>query len=392
MNNPKIFDKSRLDILIYAQDGRGLGHVSRSAAIGMALRRLYPELKVMLLTGFRETQMLLGECPLDWMKLPSYETLIEKGRARGKIGDMNLKNCYLGPAREKFIASIIWEFIPRLILVDHLPLGRKDELSSSLILSLGTDTRWVLGMRSISGEDNKLWSEQSRKTFKKHYDSLLWYGDTLILGSTNRDRLESFFSIQVRATGYVSRFMEITHWQKDGIKGASNVVSLPWMTRETKSLLNAISGVLQKTGDRYGHWRFFVNMKGLSTHAVQEKEALENLPFCSFEQLSDQYFNALKNANLLVTYGGYNSLCDVIASGVPAIVVSRTLNDHEQEEHVKRLKKATAEQIIHLREGMITSEMLYGAIKSQVNKEKIKRPLIRLNGAEETAHILANYL
>ncbi len=392
MTYPKIFDKSRLDILIYAQDGRGLGHVSRSAAIGMALRRLYPELKILLLTGFRETQMLLGECPLDWMKLPSYKTFIEKGSARGKLGDMNLKNCYLGPAREKFIESIIWEFRPRLMLVDHLPLGRKDELASSLMLSQNTDTRWVLGMRSISGNDNKLWSQESKKTFQKYYDALFWYGDESILGSANRERLERFFSSQARGTGYVSRFMEIIHWQEDGIKDASNVVSLPWMTNETKSLLNTISGTLKKMGDKYGHWRFFVNRKDLTSHAAQEKEALENLPFCSFEQVSDQYFNALKNANLLITYGGYNSLCDAIAAGVPTIVVTRTLNDQEQEEHVKRLQEAAGEQIVHLREGMISSEILYGAIKSQINKEKMKRALIKLSGAEETAHILANYL
>ena len=153
-----------------------------------------------------------------------------------------------------------------------------------------------------------------------------------------------------------------------------------------------IVNTLKKMGDRYGHWRFFVNMKGLSNHAAQEKEVIENLPFCSFEQLSDQYFNALKNANLLITYGGYNSLCDVIAAGVPSIVVTRTMNDQEQEEHVKSLKEAAGEQIIHLREGMISSEMLYESIKSQVTKEKMKRPLINLNGAEETAHILANYL
>lgn len=392
MNYPKIVDKSRLDILIYAQDGRGLGHVSRSAAIGMALRRLYPQLKVLLLTGFRETQMLLGECPLDWMKLPSYDTLIKKGKAQGKIGDMNLKNCYLGPARETFIESIIWEFRPRLILVDHLPLGRRDELSSSLILSLDTDTRWVLGMRSISGNDNKLWSEESRKTFKKHYDSLLWYGDKSILGCANHERLEGFFSTQAKETGYVSRFMEISHWQKDGIKGASNVVSLPWMTKEGKSLLNTISGTLKKMGNRHGHWRFFVNMRDLSKHAAQEKKAIEKLSFCSFEQLSDQYFNALKNANLLITYGGYNSLCDAITAGVPSIVVTRTLNDQEQEEHVKRYQEAAGEQIVHLREGMISSEMLYRAIESQINMEKRKRPLIKLSGAEETAHILANYM
>ena len=366
--------------------------MSRGAAIGMALRRLYPELKVLLLTGFKDTQMLLGECPLDWMKLPSYQTLIIRGQARGKIGDMNLKNCYLGPAREKFIESIIWELRPRLILVDHLPLGRKDELSSSLILSLDTDTRWILGMRSISGDDTKLWSRVSRETFQKHYDSLLWYGDKSILGSENHERLERFFSIQARVTGYVSRFMEIIHWQKDGLKGTSNVVSLPWMTKETKSLLNTISGTLKKIGDRYGNWRFFVNMKDLSNQAAQEKDAIENLTFCSFEQLSDQYFNALTNAKLLITYGGYNSLCDVIVAGVPAIVVTRTLNDQEQEEHVKSLQEAAGKQIIHLKEGTISSEMLYEAIESQINKEKVKRPVIKLSGAEETAHILANYL
>ena len=391
VNNPKIFDKSRLDVVIYAQDGRGLGHVSRSAAIGMALRRLYPKLKVLLLTGFRETQMLLGACPLDWMKLPSYKTFIEKGRAKGKIGDLNLKNCYLGPAREKFVASIIWEFRPRLILVDHLPLGRKDELLASLTLSLDTDTRWVLGMRSISGDDNTLWSGESKKAFKKHYDALLWYGDKTILGSADLERLERFFSIQARDTGYVSRFMEIIHWQKGGFTGESNVVSLPWMTTETKNLLKTISGTLKKLGDRYGHWRFFVNMTDLSNQAAPEKKAIENLPFCSFEQLSDQYFNALENANLLITYGGYNSLCDVIAAGVPAIVVTRTLNDQEQAEHVRRLQKAAGEQIIHVKEDIISSEMLYGAIQSQVNKRKMKSPLIRLSGAEETAHILANY-
>jgi predicted glycosyltransferase len=186
--------------------------------------------------------------------------------------------------------------------------------------------------------------------------------------------------------------MEITHWQKDGIKGAPNVVSLPWMTKATKSLLNTISVTLKKLGAQYGPWRFFVNMKDLSSHAAQEKAAIENLPFCSFEHLSDQYFNALQKAKILITYGGYNSLCDVIAAGVPAIVVTRTLNDQEQEEHVKRLQEAAGEQIIHLKEGMISPEMLDGAIKSQAYQEKIKRPAIKLSGAEETAHILANYL
>lgn len=336
--------------------------------------------------------MLLGECPLDWMKLPAYETSIEKGKARGKIGDTNLKNCYLGPAREKLIESITREFRPRLILVDHLPQGRRDELTSSLMLTHDTDTKWILGMRGISGADTKLWSGESKKTFIKHYDSLLWYGDETILGRENLERLETFFSIQPKSVGYVSRFNEIIHWQKERIGGVTNIVSLPWMTDETKILLGGIYTVLKKIGDRYGRWRFFTNMKDLSNRAKQEKKAIERFPFCGFEQVSDLYFDALKNANLLITYGGYNSLSDVLAAGVPSIVVSRTLNDQEQEEHLERLQVAAGSLIIPLREEMISSETLYEAIEIQANSGPSEKPLFKLNGAEETASILVAQL
>ena len=51
---------ARLDVLIYAHDGRGLGHASRSIGVGMALRRLYPELKVLFVSGCSLSQELIG--------------------------------------------------------------------------------------------------------------------------------------------------------------------------------------------------------------------------------------------------------------------------------------------------------------------------------------------
>ena len=62
----------RLDVLIYAHDGRGLGHAGRSIGIGMALRRLAPQLKVLFVSGCSLAQELIGRAPLDWLKLPSY--------------------------------------------------------------------------------------------------------------------------------------------------------------------------------------------------------------------------------------------------------------------------------------------------------------------------------
>jgi predicted glycosyltransferase len=56
---------ARLDVLIYAHDGRGLGHASRSIGVGMALRRLYPDLKVLFVSGCSLSQELIGAAPLD---------------------------------------------------------------------------------------------------------------------------------------------------------------------------------------------------------------------------------------------------------------------------------------------------------------------------------------
>ena len=73
----------RLDLLIYAHDGRGFGHASRGVAVGAAVRRLYPELKVLFAFGCRQTAALVGPVPLDWIKLPAYEKGYCPGNAAG---------------------------------------------------------------------------------------------------------------------------------------------------------------------------------------------------------------------------------------------------------------------------------------------------------------------
>ncbi|MFC1516801.1 hypothetical protein ACFL7E_08620, partial [Thermodesulfobacteriota bacterium] len=76
----------RLDILLYAHDGRGLGHASRSIAIGMALKRLYPDFRVLQVTGCNLSQSLIDRAPLDWIKLPSYATRVHAGVSGGTDG------------------------------------------------------------------------------------------------------------------------------------------------------------------------------------------------------------------------------------------------------------------------------------------------------------------
>ena len=175
--NPK---DPRLDLLIYAHDGRGLGHVSRSIAVGAAVRRLFPKLKILLITGCKQTDSLIGPIPLDWIKLPSYTKKVMNGKPVGSVGYTNFKNSYLVRSRANLIQSIVEEYRPRCVLVDHEAPGKRSELVPAV--KLESDTRWILDLRGIIGQVEDVWSDYATAIFKRHYSALFWYGDESVVG------------------------------------------------------------------------------------------------------------------------------------------------------------------------------------------------------------------
>lgn len=145
---------SKLDVLIYAHDGRGLGHVSRSVGIGLALRRLYPDLSVLLVTGCATTAELIGDGLLDWIKLPSYKTNVSAGKSSGVKGDSNIEDKLLGELRAQNIRDIVAAYKPKVFLADHTPQGKHKELLPSHEVS--PETIRVLGIRAVVGEVGKV--------------------------------------------------------------------------------------------------------------------------------------------------------------------------------------------------------------------------------------------
>ncbi|MFC1876511.1 hypothetical protein ACFL2E_04470, partial [Thermodesulfobacteriota bacterium] len=136
-----------MDLLIYAHDGRGLGHASRSIAVGMAVRRLYPELKLLFITGSRMVSQLIDNVPLDWLKLPAYQTKVVDGVSTGRSSFINFTDTELGECRSSIIKHLVGVLRPRCILADHTPQGKHKELVPSLEATRDTDTTWVLGVR-----------------------------------------------------------------------------------------------------------------------------------------------------------------------------------------------------------------------------------------------------
>jgi predicted glycosyltransferase len=361
----------RLDFLIYAHDGRGLGHASRSIAIGLALRRLYPQCKTLFVSGCKQASALIGNGTLDWIKLPSYATTIVKGRAEGGYGHSNFYKSVLGQLRTEMLASIMKIFQPRIVLVDHAPTGKRNELVRALEVGRDVDSRWVLGLRGIIGDDKDVWSEESIQCFKNYYDLILWYGDTQVMGSEYPNTIAQRFGVKPVETGYVSRLMESKYLlasEKDTLAGT---ISIPWGTEKTWKFART--------------WRLFVEQE--KKEMIQD--LFRDLPFCTVDEVSERYTPSLVKSKMAIVYAGYNSISDILASRIPAVVLLRDLKDREQQTHVDSLLPFTKEYVTVLTESNTDTKALQQAMERQLKAPPWLDETLNLNGAEVSALTVA---
>ena len=114
-----------------------------------------------------------------------------------------------------------------------------------------------------------------------------------------------------------------------------------------------------------------------------------DLPFCSVEPAGDRYPEALINCRSALIYGGYNSLMDILWTETPAVVLLRSMQDREQEDHVAKLRpKRTAEMIV-LHEQKATPDNLTRALRSLLQDPVVIQQNINMAGAANTAGHLA---
>ncbi len=377
---------TRLDILLYAHDGRGLGHASRTIGIGMALKRLYPHLRILFVTGANISQSLIGNASLDWVKLPSYASQIIDGVSTGIDGPANFSKFVLAEHRKTMLSQIVSSFKPRCVLVDHSPLGKRKELFEAINVSKNFDTKWILGLRAVIGTQKDFWSEEVRNTFQKHYHSIFWYGDKKVVGAEHLDRINNHFECDAIETGYVSRLYESKKLINTSHKKLTGTVSIPWLSKDTHNFIKALKETLEHR-DRDERWKIFIDKKELE--AVSELFASINN--CSIEPVGEKYTKAILNSKIAIIYGGYNSLMDVYAAQTPTIVIERYMQDQEQELHIQRLLSFTPNFMARIDEQKSDSTTLNQTINKQleINKQSLE---INIQGSTNSASFLNTLL
>jgi len=365
--------------------------VSRTVAVGLALKRLYPESRVLVISGSSKTGMIVGPGSLDWIKLPSYQTVLTNGVSEGRDGDSGYYKSVLGNLRADMLRAMVEILKPHCVLVDHNPFGKRKELLKALDQSIGFNSQWILGLRGIVGDDKNLWSVQSIEVVQKYYREIIWYGDSDILGAEPLDRIKRHFKQNVTEMGYVSRLLEVKHFIKnmtDKVEKPVCTVSIPWLGEQSGNFIHSLYHVIRGIGSSYGKWHIYVS----ETHIADMKVLFEDLSFCLIEPISDRYIRSLLHSQSAIIYGGYNSVLDVVAAELPVLVVLRSTRDGEQQDHLHRLSVFVGNNWQIVEEEKFTDPMLEEAVRFLLSSKPISSSGVDFSGAEKTAKHLHQIL
>jgi len=380
----------QVDFLLHAHDIQGFGHLSRSVAIAMALRRLSPRSSILLVTGSATLPKLMADAPIDFIKLPSYGCVFEDGRTHHTDSISRLSHEYTKQLRRRMLRDLVDTLRPKCLLVDHRPMGQCEELLDALMISSKWNQLWVLGMRGVPGKVEGVWTHEARSVFSKFYSALLYYGDQQLLGTEHRTRLEKNFCFQAIETGYVSRAMELEKLGTISLKPkvkTKGTLAFSWCSRKTLDVIQIMLEAIEEdfTQGVIQHWDFFI---GPSEEIPTMKKLLGTIKLNSnikINEFNDYYLTSIAESELAIVYAGYNTITDVLWARTKTILISRGNINNEQEIHASYLP---SQCFTHIFEKSLSVEELRLSFQRLFFNSSHLMPVINLHGAEISAEYL----
>jgi predicted glycosyltransferase len=340
--------------VLYSHDTQGLGHMRRNLLIAQTLLQVEPRPNILLIGGARELGALTIPPGIDCLTLP----------ALGKNSDGSYQPRSLSVSlrriialRSSAIAAALQSFDPDVFIVDKTPLGAFDELVPSLEwLRARRKARVVLGLREILDEPDVARSEWARsgsdRAIRRYYDAVWVYGDPQVYDPAAAYGFSRAVTRRLVYTGYIDR--STTRRSTTGSDSLPDQYAIP---ADAPLLLCLVGGgqdgaALAATFARAtlpaGSIGVIVTGPFMPAEAreqlvalVAERPNLRLLPFI------DEPTTLIRRAAAVVTMGGYNTVCEVLAYAKPMLIVPRVQPRREQLIRAERMHALGLADLLH---------------------------------------------
>lgn len=314
-------------VLLYAHDTYGLGHLRRNLAIAEHLLAIRPELQIVLMTGSSVAERFAAPRGLTVVHLPPVVKVgNEDYRPRDPRWDFDL----IRRTRSAIMVDTARRFQPDVFLVDHAPQGMKGELLPvyEALRTASSTTRIVLGLRDVLDEPGKVratWLEQGAyATLERVFDRILVYGSAHLFDVAVSYGLSDDVAAKLTYCDYLGRRVARSATNASGEPfvlgvaggGGDGAAVLAATLRACSALAIPsliVTGPLMGDDDR---------------RIIVEQASVD--PGATVTEFIADLGDTMRRASAVVTMGGYNSLCELVASGTPTIVMPRTEPRREQ--------------------------------------------------------------
>ena len=378
---------NNLRILLYSHDTVGLGHTRRNQSIACGLARSLDEPVILMASGARESTLFdIPKC-VDFVTLPAVRKSLNgeyKPRNSGlTIGDaMNM--------RTEILRSVIESFRPDVFVADKIPLGVHGELEPALrILREQTVARCVLGLRDILDEPEATRSDWRahgyERAIRDYYDSVWVYGDRRVYDVAKEYGLSAQVANKMTYVGYLDRSTPA-----DNCCGHSDSMPLELRHLSDRIALCMVGGGEDGAlvASAFAKCRFPSGMSGVILTGPYMPAALRDylhtVAATNRKLLVIDFMKRpewlIAQADRVVAMGGYNTVCELLSYGKPALIIPRVTPRQEQLVRARRLHEMGLLEMMH--PGNLTSESLSRWLSKEVQRPANVRDKIDLDGLQ----------
>ena len=328
---------STYNILMYSHDTYGLGHIRRTMAIASHL--LGPRINILILTGSPIAGRFSFPEQIDFVRIPG---MIKKTNDEYLPLSIKINAQHALDIRKNIITATAKTFQPHLFIVDKEPLGLKKEVLPTLhwLRRCRPDTRSILGLRDIMDDAETVKKDWKEKKVYQHLENLyseIWiYGIREFYDPVKEYNISESISRKMYFTGYIPRKIPgketVRHFKKEiGLKNDEKLV-----------VVTTGGG-----GDGYKVMDTYLTALESYTNSQPFKSILITGPFMPKLERRDVFKRARKlgvrtyhfyrqmekifaAADVVVSMGGYNTLCEILGQGTVSLVIPRETPRMEQ--------------------------------------------------------------
>jgi predicted glycosyltransferase len=387
-------EKKQTSVLMYSPDSIGLGHMRRNSAIAAGLTKVLPGVSNLLLVGSSAGAYFELPSGTDCIKLPS---ILKTGRNEWSPKSLNVPRNVARNLRSRIIADTAEVFAPDVFLVDHVPSGIWNELVPALksLHRSSRRPRLVLGLRDILGAPEDIREQWAASgiydLIDAYYDKILIYGSPDIFPAGEAYGLHKRFADRISYCGFIhfgQRPMTHAEARRElGIGTKPLIVMTAGGGHDAHPMMRFVLNAL----DLRQPLRNFdlIVIAGPLMPCVErtEIEAMARQIGATFIGSTPCLQAYLSAADTVLTMGGYNTVMESIAVGVPTIVIPRTGPSAEQRYRARLFADLGLIQYIDLENN--SNADLMSAIERALGSVRRNIPALAFDGIANAANEIA---